>query len=120
MRLGGEAYQSAFYVFEEIAQTPSSTASKALISQAITELHLGRLPEAEAALKQALELPQKDAEALANAVVLMTLMGKTGEGDKYLEELRTMDAEHPLLRDLEEKGSLFDQASGKYSAKVAS
>ncbi|KAL8872776.1 MAG: hypothetical protein Q9174_001652 [Haloplaca sp. 1 TL-2023] len=120
MRLGGEAYQSAFYVFEEIAQTPSSTSSKALISQAITELHLGRLPEAEAALKQALELPQKDTEALANAAVLMTLMGKMGEGEKYLEELRGMDAEHVLLRDLEEKGSLFDQASGKYSAKVAS
>ncbi|KAL8761705.1 MAG: hypothetical protein Q9184_002209, partial [Pyrenodesmia sp. 2 TL-2023] len=66
MRVGGESYQTAFYVFEEMAQTPSSTSTKSLVSQAVSELHLGRLPEAEAALNQALQNAPKDIEAIAN------------------------------------------------------
>ncbi|KAL8916286.1 MAG: hypothetical protein Q9208_008597 [Pyrenodesmia sp. 3 TL-2023] len=119
MRVGGESYQSAFYVFEEMAQTPSSTSTKSLVSQAISELHLGRLPEAEAALNQALQNAPKDVEAIANAVVLATLMGKTSEQQQHLEELRNARPDHALLTDLEEKGSLFDQAAGRYAAKVA-
>ncbi|KAL8946277.1 MAG: hypothetical protein Q9222_007307 [Ikaeria aurantiellina] len=121
MRVGAESYQSAFYVFEEMAQTPSSTSPKSLISQAVSELHLGRLPEAEAALTQALQ--QSDAkeyvEAVANAVVLATIMGKDKEQAQYLEELRAKKGEHGLLVDLEEKGKAFDAAAGKYAAKVA-
>ncbi|KAL8672366.1 MAG: hypothetical protein Q9168_003162 [Polycauliona sp. 1 TL-2023] len=120
MRVGGESYQSAFYVFEEMAQTPSSTSAKSLISQAVSELHLGRLPEAEAALNQALQNEPKDVEAIANAVVLATIMGKPTEQQQYLEDLRTRQSDHALLTDLEEKSSLFDQAAGKYSAKVSS
>ncbi|KAL9599584.1 MAG: hypothetical protein Q9219_003740 [cf. Caloplaca sp. 3 TL-2023] len=119
MRVGGESYQSAFYVFEEMAQTPSSTSSKALISQAISELHLGRLPEAEAALNQALQNEPKDTEAIANSIVLATIMGKTAEEQQYLEELKASQPGHALLADLEEKRRLFDQAAGKYAAKVA-
>ncbi|KAL8734627.1 MAG: hypothetical protein Q9181_003127 [Wetmoreana brouardii] len=121
MRVGGESYQSAFYVFEEMAQTPSSTSSKSLVSQAVSELHLGRLPEAEAALNQALQNNEskKDIEAIANAVVLATMMGKSAEQERYLEELRKEKEDHMLLRDLEEKERLFDQALGKYAAKVA-
>lgn len=117
---GGESYQSAFYVFEEMAQTPSSTSAKSLISQAITELHLGRLPEAEAALNQALQNEHRDIEAVANAVVLATLMGKRDEQEKYLAELRKESKGHALLEDLEEKGRAFDQAAGKYAPKIAS
>ncbi|KAL8660279.1 MAG: hypothetical protein Q9202_006714 [Teloschistes flavicans] len=119
-RVGGESYQSAFYVFEEMAQTPSSTSAKSLISQAITELHLGRLPEAEAALNQALQNEHRDIEAVANAVVLATLMGKRDEQEKYLAELRKESKGHALLQDLEEKGRAFDQAAGKYAPKIAS
>ncbi|KAL8710901.1 MAG: hypothetical protein Q9225_007210 [Loekoesia sp. 1 TL-2023] len=119
MRVGGESYQSAFYVFEEMAQTPSSTSSKSLISQAISELQLGRLPEAEAALNQALQNELKDNEAVANAIVLATITGKRAEQQQYLDELRKLQPDHALLTDLEEKSKLFDQAAGKYAAKVA-
>ncbi|KAL8681763.1 MAG: hypothetical protein Q9186_002152 [Xanthomendoza sp. 1 TL-2023] len=120
MRVGGDSYQSAFYVFEEMAQTPSSTSTKSLISQAISELHLGRLPEAEAAINQALQNEPKEIEAIANAVVLTTIMGKTTEQQQYLEQLKREKSDHALLADLEEKSSLFDHAAGKYSAKVSS
>jgi coatomer protein complex subunit epsilon len=47
-----------------------------IVGQAVAELHLGRLPEAEAALQSALEKYPNDAEVIANAIVLYTLSGK--------------------------------------------
>lgn len=115
---GGERYQQAFYVFEEMAQAPSTSATKSLIGQAVAELHLGRLPEAEAALQQAVQKDPNDMEAIANSIVLNVISGKdTGEHGLSLEDIAP---EHPLLVDVREKSSLFDQAAGKYSAKVAS
>ncbi|MCJ1311791.1 hypothetical protein MMC25_005464 [Agyrium rufum] len=123
LRLGGERYQSAFYEFEEMAQTSNSTpnATKSLIGQAVAEIHLGRLPEAEAALQQALQKDSEDANAIANSLVLKFLMGK-GEGPdgEMMSSLKTRAPEHPYLVDLEAKSRLFDQAAQKYSAKLAS
>lgn len=73
---GGERYQQAFYVFEEMAQAPSTSAAKSLVGQAISEIHLGRLPEAEAALDQAVQKDPKDVEAIANTLVLNAIAGK--------------------------------------------
>ncbi len=115
---GGDRYQQAFYVFEEMAQAPSSTATKSLVGQAVAELHLGRLPEAEAALQQAMQRDPRDAEAIANSIVLNVISGKDMSGLK--SSLEGSAPEHPLLVDLKEKSSLFDQAAKKYSAKVAS
>ena len=74
---GGERYQQAFYVFEEMAQAPSTSATKSLVGQAISEIHLGRLPEAEAALEQAIQKDPKDAEAIANTLILYVIAGKS-------------------------------------------
>lgn len=77
---GGEKYQQAFYVYEELAQAPSTSAPKSLVGQAVAELHLGRLPEAEAALQQAIQKDPRYVEAVTNLVVLNALLGKdTGE-----------------------------------------
>jgi len=73
---GGEKYQQAFYVYEEMAQAPSTSATKSLVGQAVAEIHLGRLPEAEAALQQAMQKDPRDAEAIANTIVLSVLSGK--------------------------------------------
>lgn len=55
-----------------------------LVGQAISELHLGRLPEAEVAIQQALEKDSTDVPALANKVVLTALNGgDTTEDLKY-------------------------------------
>lgn len=102
-----------------MAQTPSSTSTKSLVSQAVSELHLGRLTEAEAALNQALQSEPKDIEAVVNAIVLTTIMGKSAEQQQYLEQLKKSQSDHVFLTDLEEKSSLFDQSAGKYAAKVA-
>ena len=60
-----------------MAQAPSTSASKSLVSQAIAEIHLGRLPEAEVALQQAMQKDPKDSEAIANTLVLNILAGKS-------------------------------------------
>ena len=101
-----------------MAQAPSTSATKSLVGQAVAEVHLGRLPEAEAALQQAIQKDPKDTEAIANSIVLNVISGK--DTSEHISSLEDLSPEHPLLVDLQEKSSLFDQAAGKYSAKVAS
>lgn len=101
-----------------MAQAPSTSATKSLVSQAVAELHLGRLPEAEAALQQAIQKDSNDTEAIANSIVLNVISGK--DTSEYTSILEGLAPEHSLLVGLQEKSSLFDQAAGKYSAKVAS
>ena len=73
---GGEKYQQAFYVFEELAQASATSSTKSLVSQAVSEIHLGRLEEAEAVLQQAAENDSEDLEVLANIIVLNVIGGK--------------------------------------------
>ena len=72
---GGEKYQQAFYVYEELAQAPSTASIRSLVSQAVCELHLGRLEEAQAALEEALKKDPHYIEAIANMLVLTTISG---------------------------------------------
>ncbi|KAA8651787.1 putative Coatomer subunit epsilon [Aspergillus tanneri] len=118
MRIGGEKYQSAFYVYEELASAPSSSSPLSIVGQAIAEIHLGRLPEAEAALSAALEKYPDEAELIANAVVLNVLAGKPTE--ELESQLQQTQPSHALLADVQEKSALFDTAAAKYSARVAS
>ena len=123
LRVGGqEKYQSAYYVYEELASAPGTQSPTALVGQAVAELHLGRYEEAESALNQALESERADVQTVANALVLQYVMGK-GMGDRAKElaaMLQSRDAEHQLLTDVAEKESLFDTAAAKYAPKVAS
>ncbi|PWW78259.1 hypothetical protein C7212DRAFT_323439 [Tuber magnatum] len=116
LRIGGERYQQAYYVYEELAQAPSTSTPRALIGQAVSELHLGRLPEAEVALQQALEKNPTHGDALANMIVLSVLAGK--EFDEYLSSLQNAAPSHPFLTNVAQKSELFDKAAAKYTAKV--
>ena len=46
------------------------------MSQAVAEIHLGRLEEAEAALQQALAKDPQNPEIIANLIVLNVIAGK--------------------------------------------
>jgi coatomer protein complex subunit epsilon len=117
LRVGGEKYQQAFYVFEELAQAPSTSSIVSLVSQAVSELHLGRVEEAQSALEQATQKQPDYAEAIANLLVLTVV---TGKDPKELEaSLKKAAPDHPYLADLEEKSALFDKAASKFSAKVS-
>ncbi|KAI1745118.1 coatomer epsilon subunit-domain-containing protein [Xylaria scruposa] len=117
LRLGGEKYQQAFYVFEELAQAPATSSILTLVSQAICELHLGRVEEAQTALEQALQKQPDYADAIANLLVLTIVTGK--DAAELTSSLKKSAPQHALLADLEEKSDLFDKAASKFSAKVA-
>ncbi|KAF5610827.1 coatomer epsilon subunit [Fusarium subglutinans] len=117
LRVGGEKYQQAFYVFEELAQAPSTSSVRSLVSQAVCELHLGRTEEAQAALEQALEKDANNADAIANLLVLNVISGN--QSDEFAQKLKSVKPNHQYLADLEEKSALFDKAATKYSPKVS-
>ncbi|KAF4496916.1 coatomer epsilon subunit [Fusarium agapanthi] len=117
LRVGGEKYQQAFYVFEELAQAPSTSSVRSLVSQAVCELHLGRTEEAQAALEQALEKDANNADAIANLLVLNVISGN--QSDEFAQKLKSVKPNHQFLADLEEKSALFDKAATKYSPKVS-
>ncbi|KAH6968576.1 hypothetical protein HG530_013452 [Fusarium avenaceum] len=117
LRVGGEKYQQAFYVYEELAQAPSTSSVRTLVSQAVCELHLGRTEEAQAALDQALEKDTNNADAIANLLVLSIISGSQSE--ELTQKLQTIKPDHQFLADLEEKSALFDKAATKYSPKVS-
>ena len=116
-----EKYQSAFYVYEELAQTDQFSSPSSLVGQAVSEILLGRYEEAGVGLQNAMAKEESgvSAEAVANALVLASLAGKKDEMSGYRQKLGEMDAEHPLLVGLKEKSDLFDEVAKKYSAKVA-
>ncbi|EGE06619.1 coatomer subunit epsilon [Trichophyton equinum CBS 127.97] len=116
MRVGGEKYQAAFYVYEELASVPSTTSALSIVGQAVSELHLGRLPEAEAALQSALQKYPEDPQVLANSIVLNAIIGKDKE--ELIERLRKVQPDHAFLTDLKEKSDLFDTAAAKYPVKA--
>jgi coatomer protein complex subunit epsilon len=83
----------------------------------VSELHLGRLPEAEAALQQAVQLDAQNADTLANLIVLNTLLGKKEEVTQLKDQLAGVDSKHQVLTDWAEKKQAFDQARLKYTPK---
>jgi coatomer protein complex subunit epsilon len=113
---GGEKYQASYYVFEELAQAEATQSIQSLVGQAVSELHLGRLPEAEAAFDQAQALEPNNPDLLANLIVLNTLLGKdTSEQKKALQQVKP---DHALLVDLAEKMSEFGKAAERFSPTV--
>jgi coatomer subunit epsilon len=86
-----------------------------LIGQAVSELHLGRTPEAEAAFQQAIDIDSKNADLLANLIVLNTVLGK--DTTETITQLRDVSKEHQILVDLEAKMESFDAAASKYTPK---
>ena len=83
----------------------------------MSELHLGRLPEAEAALQQAIETDPKAADTIANLIVLNTLLGKKEETAQLKQQLQSVDKDHRQLLDWQEKRAEFEKAKAKYTPK---
>lgn len=90
---------------------------QSLIGQTVAELHLGRLPEAEAALQQARELDPDNADLLANTVVLDTILGKTNEAKEAKSKLEKTQPDHQALLDWAKKKEEFDKACERYTPK---
>lgn len=81
----------------------------------MSELHLHRFPESQAALEQAVALDAEAPDALANLIVLNTIQGNETKG--LVERLRGVKPEHAFLVDVEGKREEFERARMKYTPK---
>lgn len=109
---GSDNYQSAYYIFDELASGGAATV-KSLVGQAVAELLLGRVQEAEQSLARAAEQDPEDPDILCNSIVAATLAGK--DVVDLESQLEHVQKDHPSLIDLEEKSKLFDKVVVKYS-----
>jgi Coatomer epsilon subunit len=139
---GGESYQQTHYIYEEVSSScdPPTPSASTLVAQAVTAMHLARLPEAEAALQAALELEPQNAHAAANRVVLAALMGGSTTGNSTgssstgrraaeggeegitasspVEGLGQLDPGHGLFCGLEEAERRFEAGMSRFGARV--
>ena len=70
-------------MYEELAQSSTTSSARSLVGQAVAELHLGRLDEATTALNGALQKDPACADALANLLVLGVIAGKVDQRAEY-------------------------------------
>jgi len=113
--IGGEKYQEAFYIFQELAEKHSVTV-KLLNGQAICHIHSGRYEDAEDLLMEALERNNNDPETLVNLIVVGRQRQKSDEIiNRYISQLREADGAHPFIRDLDRVESLFHNSAKNFA-----
>ncbi|CAO3581404.1 unnamed protein product [Absidia cylindrospora] len=121
LRVGGEKYQEAFYIFEEFGQSNSAQTIKVLNGQAASNLAMGRYPEAESLLLEALNKNSDDPETLVNMIVCSNLLAKAPDAtNRYINQLREVAPQHPFIVDLDLKSSLFDRSAARFNLVDAS
>ncbi|CAO3684910.1 unnamed protein product [Rhizopus stolonifer] len=117
LRIGGDKYQEAYYIYEEFAQSNTAQTAKVLNGQAVANIALGRYPEAESLLLEAQNKDNDNPDTLINLITCSTLTGKSQEVvNRYTSQLREVDPKHPYLQELDLKSSLFDRCASRYSA----
>ncbi|KAG0298443.1 hypothetical protein BGZ96_012165 [Linnemannia gamsii] len=113
---GGDKYQNAYYIYEEIATSSTSPTVKALIGEAVCNIQMGHYPEAESILQEALSREPSNTDAVVNQIVLSTLLSKPAEEISALvQQLQSVAPNHSYLQDLDLKSSLFDRAAQRFS-----
>ncbi|GAA6026372.1 hypothetical protein JCM8202_004749 [Rhodotorula sphaerocarpa] len=114
-----QKYQDAYYVFEEIKNMQGGRGEGVLSGVGIAQGALERWDEARDAIHEGLEMNPTHPSLLANAVALALHTGKTpAQAAELLSQLRSADAQHPLVRDLDAKASLFDEAAAQFKPSV--
>ena len=107
LQQGGAKVQEAYYIFQELGDKFSWTV-KLHNGLAACQMRMGRWEDAEAELLQAFEKNPKDADTLANLVVVSTHLGKPYS--RYVTLLRGVAPGHALLARTEAAAAAFDRA----------
>ncbi|KAL9940183.1 hypothetical protein V8E36_000888 [Tilletia maclaganii] len=122
---GGRAAQQAYYVYDELAQNPSLSGSKNLVSVLVGKAAAlavqAKYAEADKVLADAAALDSQNAHVLANRAALAGHISASRSSDaatEFIEKLRAVAPTHPLIRDLDEKAQLFDDAAASIAASA--
>ncbi|KAG0321617.1 hypothetical protein BGZ99_003791 [Dissophora globulifera] len=113
---GGDRYQSAYYIYEEIATSSTSPTVKSLVGEAVCNIQMGQYPEAEGILQEALSKEPSNTDAIVNYIVVSTLLSKpTEEINALVQQLQSVAPNHSYLQELDLKASLFDRAAQRFA-----
>ncbi|KAF9315321.1 hypothetical protein BG003_003148 [Podila horticola] len=113
---GGDRYQNAYYIYEEIATSSTSPTVKSMVGEAVCNIQMGQYPEAEGILQEALAKEPTNTDAIVNQIVLSTLLSKPAEDiNALVQQLQSVAPNHAYLQDLDLKSSLFDRAAQRFA-----
>ncbi|XP_056640640.1 coatomer subunit epsilon [Diorhabda sublineata] len=118
LAIGGEKYQDAYYIYQDLVDKYGSTPIL-LNGQAVAFIGQAKYEEAEAALQEALDKDSNFPDTLVNMITLQRHMGKAPEiTNRYLSQLKDTNADHPYITDLKQKENEFHKITQQYSPKV--
>ncbi|VVT45698.1 uncharacterized protein SAPINGB_P000846 [Magnusiomyces paraingens] len=110
-RAGGyDRYQDGFYIYDELCSGGAIT-TKSLLGKIVSQLLLGRLPETESVVTQALEVDPENPDALISSISLAILLGQSYEEQE--EKLKLAAPNHAYVKDLQAKNELFDELASR-------
>ncbi|SNX82740.1 related to coatomer epsilon subunit [Melanopsichium pennsylvanicum] len=116
---GGRSTQQAFYVFDELAQNPSASgtvnAIPNIIGKATALAANGDWTAANKQLDEALRLDGGNAHILANKAVVAARIDGSQASETYLQQLKQINATHPLIVEYEALQKAFAEHSSHFS-----
>ncbi|XP_076465518.1 coatomer subunit epsilon-like [Babylonia areolata] len=118
LTVGGDKFQDAYYIFQEMADKHAST-PLLLNGQAACYMAQGRFDDAESVLQEALDKDSNNPETLINMVVLSQHIGKSPEvSNRYVSQLKDSHKAHPFVKDYLQKESEFERIARNYAPTV--
>lgn len=115
---GGRSTQQAFYVYDELAQNPSAAgtvnAVPSIIGKATALAANADYVGAGKQLDEALKLDGNNGEILANKAVVAAHVDPAS-ASQYLQQLRTSNAGHPLVKEYSALEANFEECARKFA-----
>lgn len=112
---GGSKAQDAAYIYEELIDKYGSSAAL-LNGLAVAKMQQGMFEEAESSLLEALTKAPSDPDTLSNLIVVgQHLQRSVDVLNRYIAQLRSKSANHPLIASLEMFNGAYDRVSSSLS-----
>ncbi|KAF8074860.1 coatomer complex protein [Lyophyllum atratum] len=112
---GKDGYSNTSSFYTEQLGNPSLTSPHILTARGVTRILRNEIPEAKSDLEESLGQQKDDAETLAALVVAAGLGAmKKAETEELWTRFVSEHPDHPLVLDVSQKESLFDEYASKF------